>query len=372
MRRRFLTILSIALLAGALAAPARAAVGPTTVVQVGCDFETVTADAVITSGGLTRGFVSFHGGGCADVGLIFYFQGSGTSWTRAQSPLRGRVLAAADDGSATFLLYLSASGVWVARRPHTGGLANVQRVSTATQGGGPLTSGDLVAFTNQWWAVWTEQVGPGGEFAPQKLFQSKTIGAGDCIDPIVKQQITINPSLDDERPSIVLKPASAGASGAELFFARTNGAQGTSGHIWRGAAGCDADWTFRQLSFAGQVDLNPDASRSGVGNNHVTFQRDGSHIVYLNNNSGTYRGRQFATPGVEPRVTTSLGVVFVAFRDFRQHPFVAIFRGGAWSGRDLTPNAGRQLVLAVTATGGRGTVLAASFTSNRLYAVADL
>jgi hypothetical protein len=170
----------------------------------------------------------------------------------------------------------------------------------------------------------------------------------------------------------VLEPASAGASGAELFYARTDGAAGTSGHIWRGAAGCDAGWSFRQLSFAGQIDVNPDASRSGVGNNHVTFQRDGSHIVYLNNSSGTYRGRQFATPGVEPRVTTSQGVVFVAFRDFRQHPFVAIFRSGAWSGRDLTPGAGGQLVLAVTASGGRGTVLAASFSSHRLYAVADL
>jgi hypothetical protein len=370
MRRRLLVILSIALVVGALTVPARAAVGPTTVIQVGCDFATVTADAVVTPGGLTRGFASFHGAGCADVGLIFYFEGSGSTWTRAQSPLRGRVLAAADDGSSTFLLYQSSSGVWVAKRPHSGGLVNVQRVST-NPGGITLTTGDLVAFTDQWWAVWTEQVGA-GEFAPVKLFQSKTIGAGDCIDPITKQQITINPSLDDQHPSIVLKPASAGASAAELFFHRTNGAQGTSGHIWRGSAGCDAHWSFRQLSFAGQIDLNPDASRSGVGNNHVTFERDGDHIVYLNNSSGTYRGRQFATPGAEPRVTTSQGVVFVAFRDFRQHPFVAIFRAGAWSGRDLTPGAGGQLVLAVTATGGRGTVLAASFSSHRLYAVADL
>ena len=122
---------------GALAAPAQAAVGPTTVVQVGCDFAEVTADAVVTPGGLTRGFVSFHGGGCADVGLIFYFQGSGGTWTRAQSPLRGRVLAAADDGSSTFLLYQSSSGVWVAKRPHTGGLVNVQRVSPPGPLAGP-------------------------------------------------------------------------------------------------------------------------------------------------------------------------------------------------------------------------------------------
>jgi hypothetical protein len=372
MRRRLLLVLSIALVVAAMTVPASAAVGPTTVVQVGCRFADVTADAVVTSGGLTRGFVSFHGDGCANVGLIFYFQGSGGTWTRAQSPLRGRVLAAADDGSSTFLLYQSSSGIWVAKRPHTGGLANVQRVSTSALGGAVFSAGDLVAFTNQWWAVWNEQVGPGGEFAPLKLFQSKTIGAGDCIDPITKQQITFNPSLDDERPSIVLKPASAGASGADLFFARTNGAQGTSGHIWRASAGCDAHWAFSQLSFAGQVDLNPDAFRSSAGTNQVTFQRDGPHIVYLNNSSGTYRGRQFATPGVLPRVTTSSAVVFVAFRDFRQHPFVAINRAGSWSGRDLTPGAGEQLVLAVTASGGRGTVLAASFGSHRLYAIADL
>src|SRR5918994_1973590 len=333
MRRRLLTILSIALLVGAVAVPARAAIGPVTVVQVGCDFEAVTADAVATSGGLTRGFVSFHGGSCADLGLIFYFQGSGGSWTRAQSPLRGRVLAAAGDGSSTFLLYQGTNGIWIAKRPHTGGLVNVQRGSTATQGGGAL-------------------------------------GAGDCIDPIVKQQITF--TGNDERPSIVLKPASAGASGADLFFSRNDGAQGTRGHIRTGSADCTGNWAFRRLSFAGDIDLNPDAFRSGPGNNHLTFQRDGNDVVYLNNASGGYRGRQFVTPGVEPRVATSLGVVFVAYKDFRQHPFVAIYRGGAWSGRDLTPGAGDQQVLAVTATGGRGTVLAASQASDRLYAVADL
>src|SRR5918995_6522994 len=92
-RRRLLLIVSIALLVGAVAVPARAAIGPVTVVQVGCDFEAVTADAVATSGGLTRGFVSFHGGSCADLGLIFYFQGSGDSRTPAQSPRAGGALA---------------------------------------------------------------------------------------------------------------------------------------------------------------------------------------------------------------------------------------------------------------------------------------
>jgi hypothetical protein len=38
MRRRLLVVLSIALVMVALTAPARAAIGPTTVVQVGCSF----------------------------------------------------------------------------------------------------------------------------------------------------------------------------------------------------------------------------------------------------------------------------------------------------------------------------------------------
>jgi len=51
MRRRLLLVLSTALVVGALTAPARAAVGPTTVVQVGCGFDEVTADAVVTPAG---------------------------------------------------------------------------------------------------------------------------------------------------------------------------------------------------------------------------------------------------------------------------------------------------------------------------------
>jgi hypothetical protein len=49
-----------------------------------------------------------------------------------------------------------------------------------------------------------------------------------------------------------------------------------------------------------------------------------------------------------------------------------VYRDGSWSGHDLTPGAGSQRGGAVTAAGGRGTVLAASEVTNRLYAVADL
>jgi hypothetical protein len=65
-------------------------------------------------------------------------------------------------------------------------------------------------------------------------------------------------------------------------------------------------------------------------------------------------------------VTPSQGVVFVAYRDYRQHPFLAIYRNGSWPGRHLTPGAGAQQVMAVTAAGAAATVLAASEASNRL------
>lgn len=59
---------------------------------------------------------------------------------------------------------------------------------------------DIGAEGGKWWAVWTEQVGPGGEFAPQQLFQAKTFGtAAD------RRQITFTGSdIDNTEPSISL------------------------------------------------------------------------------------------------------------------------------------------------------------------------
>ena len=328
MRRRlWLGLFSAVLLVGVAATPARAAIGPVTVVQVGCDFDEVTADAVVTTGADPRVRL-LPRRDLRGRGRHLVFPGQRRHLDTGPGHAARPVLAAADDGSSTFLLYQSSTGVWIAKRPHE---RAGQRPAGVHRDPGrwgldlrrprrlprPVVGG-------------LDRAGrPAQRVHPQKLFQSKTIGAGDCIDPIVKQQITINPTVDDEHPSIVLKPASAGASEADLFWSRNDGAQGLSGHIWTGSADCTADWDFRQLSFAGEVDLNPDAFRSGAGNNHVVFSRDGPHVVYLSNASGTYRGRQFVTPGVQPRVTTSQGVVFVAYRDFRQHPFLAVYRNGA-------------------------------------------
>jgi hypothetical protein len=369
-RRWFIGLAMLATLPVLVATSAHAA--PTaaiTVVPAGCDFEDVSGDAVVTGDAVSHGFVAFHGGTCPAPGVIWYFQGGSGSWTRAATPYRGRVLAAADDGAATFLLYQAVDGIRITKRTHGGTLTPGRRIS-AFAGTNPFPTGDLVAFTNQWWAVWTEQVGSTVEGTPMQLFQGKTIGAGDCIDPFDRQRITFL-GTNDESPSLVLRPASAGASGADLVWSRNDGLQGERGHIMLASADCTARWSSRRLSFAGRIDLDPDLFRY-AGVNHAVWTRDLGSVVYVNNAGGTYAGRTFTPGGATPRVAVSGASGFVGFLGARQHPLLAVYRSGAWTVRDLTPTAGPQRLVALTAARGLGTVLAASEGTDRLYAIANV
>lgn len=349
---------------GSAAAQSTASFPNSTVVRPGCNFEDVTADAVISSGGLTRGMVSFHGGSCGSPGWIYYFEGSGTSWRAVRSQLHGRVLAVADDLEATHLLYQH-DGIYVTKRPHTGGMPTGTKVSSFA-GTNPYPSGDIVAQAGRYWAIWTEQLEQ-HELAPFKLFESKTIGVGDCTDPIPNKQITFLAGWNDDHPTMVLRPATAGLSTAEVWWSRNDGARGETAHIYHGRLDCQGNWSsVGQLSTQGYDDF-PDANRSTAGNNHLAFTRNLDRVVYL----GVIGNRVFNTHGFQPRVTTSSGVLFVAYTNTARHPFAAVHRGG-WVGHDLTPGAGTQRLLALTAAGGRGTAFAASFVTDRLYAVPGL
>jgi hypothetical protein len=360
-------LLALPMLMAATASAAPAA--PVTVVPAGCDFDDVSGDAAVTGDAVTHGFVAFHGGNCPPAGVIWSFEGSGSSWTRTATPYRGRVLAVADDGGSTFLLYQAADGIRITRRTHGGTLTGGRRISGFT-GTNPFPTGDLVALAGQWWAVWTEQVGSTTEGTPMQLFQGKTIGAGDCIDPFDRRRITFR-ATNDESPSLVLRPASAGASGADLVWSRNDGLRGESGHIWLASADCTAAWTSRQLSFAGDVDLDPDMFRY-AGRNHVVWNRDFGSVVYVSSAGGAYTGRAFTPGGATPKVAASGTSRFVSYLGARQHPFAAVYRGGTWTVSDLTPGAGAQRLVAVTAAGGLGTVLAASEGSDRLYAISGI
>jgi hypothetical protein len=335
-----------------------------TVARPGGNFTDVTADAVTTSGGLTRGMVSFHGGSSGSPGWIYYFEGSETSWRSIRSLLHGRVLAVADDGEATHLLYQN-RGIYVTKRPHTGGMPVGTKVSSFA-GTNPYPSGDIVAQAGRYWAVWTEQLVQ-NELAPFKLFESKTIGAGDTTDPILRKQLTFLAGWNDDHPTMVLRPATAGLSTAEVWWSRNDGARGETAHIYHGSLTSLGTWSsVGQVSYLGFDDV-PDANRSAAGNNHLAFNRNIDRVIYL----GVIGNRVFNTHGFRPHVSTSQGVLFVAFTNTAQHPFAAMYRGG-WVGYDLTPGAGSQRLLALTAAGGRGTAFAASFVTHRLYAIPGL
>jgi hypothetical protein len=231
MRRRshFLVVAACLALVGALmaATPAGAVqpFGPVvTVTQPGCSFGAVSGDTVVGSDGKVRGFVEFEGGGCGTGRVIHYVEGAGGSWTSTPSPYRGIVLGVAWDGTATYLLYAANDGIRITKRTAAGFTAG-RRLSSRGLGGAVVPSGDVVAAGGNWWAVWTEQVGPGGEFAQTDLFQALTLGQGHFHNGIGRQRITANPLWDGD-PSLTMAPGGGSAGQVVLAWTRDDGPRG--------------------------------------------------------------------------------------------------------------------------------------------------
>jgi hypothetical protein len=380
-RRVGAVVLLAGLVAGALtalpvgASAAAPAFGtPVTVVSAGCNFEDVTGDVVLSGDAITRGFVAFHGGGCPAEPSIRYFRQSGAGWTAITSPYRGRVMAVAADGIATWLLYANGGGVHLGLRTAVGGFAASRRLSPIGLGGAVFPTGDVVASAGRYWAVWSEQVGPGGEFAQQELFQALTLGQGHFHDGIARQRITVN-SADDAEPSLTLDPAVTGSAGrAVLVWARSDGAQGLVSRLRTASAAFDGRWTSRQWTptgtFAHGADLRTIFSSKVIVAAYVA----GGRIVQATGAPATVATNRFTMGGSGPRATRSLGSNFTAWTNNAQHLALAK-SGGAGSISfevDLNRGAGPQRLIGVTAVGGKPTVLGASFTSDRLYSIRQL
>ena len=122
-------------------------------------------DATVASGQVTRGFFNFAGSGC-DSDAIWFAGGFGTSWKVQRTPYRGQVMAS-DQGSGAFVLFAASSGIFLGERSFGNGtyLTPPRQLSTTTPGAVPPQGTVLAGGSNTWWAVWSEQVGPGGEFA---------------------------------------------------------------------------------------------------------------------------------------------------------------------------------------------------------------
>lgn len=348
-------LLSLALLlAVALPAHAVGAFGaPVTVVRSPCSFVFTDADAALGSDGRTRGFVTYNGSGCPFQ--IWYFQGSGSSWTRQLSPYRGVVLGVAVDGVDTYLLYAAEDGIRITKRT-AAGFTPGRRLSSTAALTGLVPRGDVIATGGTWWAVWSEQVGSGGEFAPQELFQAKTYGTD-----LSRQRITFNPLWDSE-PSLAKRPG----GGAVLAWERNDGPGGEVSDI-RVATSANGTWSSRAFATAGSQNTQPDVFTAGVVT-YVTWIRDG-RTVAADNASGVFRSHTFVTgASFRPRIAASLGRVFVIWTTPGNRTFFAERVAGTWSGTYLSdpPRPG----FAVTARAGKATVLMIS--ALRLFARTEL
>lgn len=352
MRRPIaVVLLSLALLlAAALPARAVGAFGPpVTVVPSPCSFIFADADAALGAGGLTRGFVTYNGPGCPSQ--IWYFEGSGTSWTHQLSPYRGIVLGVAVDGTDTYLLYAAGDGTRITKRT-AAGFTPGRRLSGFGLGSAIPPMGDVIATGGTWWAVWREPVGPGGEFAQLDLFQAKTYGTD-----LNRQRITSSP-LDDSAPSLAKRPG----GGAVLAWERNDGARGETSDIRIGTS-ADGAWSSRPFATLGSLNTQPDVFTAGVST-YVTWLRDG-HAVEADNTGGAFASHTFATAaGFRPRVAASGGTAFVAWSTPGERTFFAERVGGTWSGAYLSDPP--RPAFAVTASGGKATVLMLS--SLRLFA----
>jgi hypothetical protein len=364
-------VLVLALVASLAAASPAAAVGPfgpvVTVTQPNCFFDdtSTTGDSVVGSDGIIRGFVSFAGGSCGANPQIRYFQGSGASWTSTMSPYRGRVLGVAWDGSDTFLLHLDGSNVRITKRDATG-FTPGRILSSSGGGGGTLTLGDVIASGGQWWAVWNESVGPGGEFAQTELFQGLTLGRGHFHNGINRQRITFTDNLLDFAPSLTLAPDGGSTGEAVLAWTRSDIAQGEFEVIRFARAGFDGRWTSRSYTPSSVLSRSMDLFTYGP----IIFGAyvSGQQVIQATNPPATLRSNSF-TGGARPRVGSSGGKTFVAWTGAHQHVRVGEATApGVATEADLTPTAGPQQVISVSGRAGKATVLAVSFGTRRLWA----
>ena len=344
--------------------------GPATVVPAGCHFEEASGDAVasaVTTTNSTRGFVSFGGGTCARPafsGTLRYFAGHDGTWRRATSPYTGRVLGVADDTTGTYALFSNPNGIWVGKRTTAGGFTKPVRLSPRGNGGAVLPQGDIVAQGGGYWAVWTEQVGPGGEFAQQELFQAKTLGAGACTGAISRQRITTH-HRDDANPSLVLVPATAGRSGAHLAWDRSDGAQGTSSWLMYASSGCNGRWRARTLFQVG-IHQDPDMTRAG-SIDYLAWGHD-AQLVEAEISLAPFRSTAFAQPTAGNAHVSVSGSTVVALFESRGRLATRERHAGVWSLRYLTAAGAPQQAVAATSFRSAFTALGLN-TNDRLYAI---
>ena len=357
MFRRLATIAAAGLAVLAFPSPAYAAdtfTAPVTVVATPCGQPEGSSDAAFGAGTI-RGFAGFDG--CSHA--IYYVQGGTQGWTRVLSPYRGVVLGV-DAGRVSRRVHhpvdqVGRRLVGVTKRSHSGAFSATRVLSTAAASQVVTPTADIGAEGGKWWAVWTEQVGPGGEFASQQLFQAKTFGT-----PADHQQITFTGSaVDNTEPSISLD-----GNGAVLAWTRQTAPEMPGPSDIRIATNPNTAWTSRVFSDAGTFNSTADVKRIG-GFTFVVWVRDG-RVVESENTTGTWTSHVFVTPGDRPRVGSTFGSQFVVYTT-GSGVFYARGNRGSQSFVGQTVSAPGTALDSLVAVNGKGTLLIRS--GLRVYSI---
>src|ERR687887_306365 len=299
--------------------------------------------------------LNFAGSGC-DANRIWWVGGSGSSWKAERTPYLGRVLAS-DQSSGAFVLYAASGGIFLGERTFGSGayLLPARQLSSTAPGAVAPQGALLAGGHNTWWAVWSEQVGPGGEFAQTELFQAKTYGGA-----LTRTRVTFNPD-NDHQPALAFRPG----GGGELAFVRDNGFGDEPTHSYlrlATAPGTSGTWTGHQLATVGiNTDPSIDTTPSTLGHTYVAWLRNGQ-VFETDDRSGGFQARAFVAQGRSTDVNVAGGRTRVVWSEQGDGTVLAErLGGGGWTKGTVYPAASRLRPIVLGTT-----VLMAS--ARRIYA----
>jgi hypothetical protein len=360
---RRLVLLVVAALAAALvvvgAAPAGAIppfrpIATVASAPAGCSIDAVNGDATVGSGSVIRGFFNFIGSGC-DADEIWFAGGFGSIWKAERTPYRGQVLAS-DQGSGAFVLFSASTGIYLGERSFgNGSYLNPPRQLSATAPGAVAPTGTVLGGpSNTWWAVWSEQVGP-GEFAQTELFQAKTYG-----NDLTRTQVTNNPD-NDHQPALAFKPG----GGGELVFVRDNAFGQEPTHSWlrlATASGTTGAWAGSQFATVGiNTDPSIETTSSLQGHTYIAWLRNGQAFE-SDNRPGSFQAKAFVSQARSVDIGVGGGRTRVVWSEEGDGTVLAERLGsGGWTKGTVYPSPSRMAPIVAGAT-----VLMASAT--RIYA----
>jgi hypothetical protein len=331
----------VTLLAGSMSASAVSPLGPAVAVLTGCSG--VGGDAAITADGTTRGFAECSG---HPYGPIAYFRHKpGQAPFGDTTPYTGIVRAVAWDGvDSTYVVFEQNSQLKIGKRvEHTGNYVPTTTLST-TGAGVVFYTADVVAASNKWYAVWSEQVGI-GEFAHTQLFQRHTLFG---VQGRTRLTVTAE-NVSDSQPSLA-----KGTSAVIMAWRRATDPEVPGHSQVRLARNFGSGWGPFIVADAGKLNSQPDVA-AYAGHTYLTWIRDGAVRVADDSQGNVFVGHQFSGSGTHPRVAVSGANVFVAWTadDPANRVVLAQRTNGSWTGAQIAGPPSTLVTVVAQATKAR-------------------